>query len=135
MVLATRPDFTFDFICAADQPRGKDHPAPAHATRWRLRLLSRTQRDWCMAKRDRAHEIMDEICKAGIAGYDQLVDVTGSRIEFAEENVAGSLCGDQKAARTAISQTILDRLPPEVRMELAAAILHGNVTIGEDLGN
>lgn len=135
MVLATRPDYTFDFICAADQPRGKDHPAPPHATRWRLRLLSRAQREWCLAKASRAHEIMDEVCRAGIVGYDQLVDVAGERIAFTEENVAGSLCGDHKAARTAIAQSILDRLGPEVRMELAQAILHGNVTLAEDLGN
>jgi hypothetical protein len=135
MVLATRPDFTFKFVCQDDQPHGKDRPAPPHATKWQLRLLSRTQRDWCLEKRDRAHEIMDEVCRAGIVGYDQLVDVTGARLAYEEEPVAGSLCGDQKAARHAIKQQILDRISPEVRMELAAAILHGKVTISEDLGN
>lgn len=135
MVLATRPDFTFSFVCQADQPRGKDQPAPPHATVWRLRLLSRTQRDWCLAKRDRAHEIMDQVCQAGIAGYDQLCDVDGTPIEFAEDTVIGSLCGDAKAPRAAISQQILERLSPEVRMELAAAILHGHVARQEDVGN
>lgn len=135
MVLATRPDFTFSFVCQADQPRGKDLPVPPHATKWTLRLLSRTQREWCLNKRERAHEIMDEVCRAGIVGFDQLFDVTGARIPFEEEPVSGSLCGDQKAARSAIKQQILDRISPEVRMELAAAILHGNVTISEDLGN
>lgn len=135
MVLATRPDFSFSFICAADQARGKDQPAPTHATRWRLRLLSRTQREWCLGKTGRAHEIMDEVCKAGIVGYDQLFDVDGGKVAFDEEPVSGKLCGDAMPARSAISQRILDRISPETRMELASAILHGNVTISEDLGN
>ena len=134
MVLATRPDFTFEFVCQADQPRGNT-PAPPHATKWRLRLLSRTQREWCLSKRDRAHEIMDEVCRAGIVGYDQMLDVGGGKLEFVEESVSGSLCGDPKGARSVIKQQILDRISPEVRMEVAAAILHGNVTLMEDVGN
>lgn len=134
MVLATRPDFTFPYVCADDRPRGKD-PAPKHATKWRLRILSRTQREWAFANRERAVSIMDEVLRAGIVGYDQLFDVDRVTIPYEEEAVQGTLCGESMPSRFAIAQKILDRIAPETRMELMLAINNGSMVSAEDLGN
>ena len=133
MVIATRADHTFTFTTPDDL-----RLAPRHRTVWLLRLLTPKQREW-WGNSHAQHNAMlwsDDVCRAGIDGWQNLRDVDGGSILFADESTGNlQVCGDSEARKSTVTRALLERLPPAVRISLANAILSGPQFTEDDVGN
>lgn len=127
MPVARSTKEVFDYVTLADRELAKEKQTTFHLRRLSTQLILRAR------SLDDHSKMVEFALRCGVAGWENFADADGAPVKASHDKGEQLVFG--VAVRDPLSSESLNRLPPDVVVELAKAIVEGNTLTEDDAKN